>query len=177
VLSGSSPRRKLLGASLALALTTALAISGGSLASAASTQSAASPVAPAFAGSAAGGKVLVVLKQQQASLNLRTQATQRIAAAQAEQAPIVASIRSHAGTGVTQLTAPDAVAATVPAAEVTELRDNPAVAEIVPDTMIQVAQVHTEAAPPAGASAEHIEVKPSGSGQPGNSQSPAAIAR
>ena len=102
----------------------------------------------------------MVLKQQQAGMNLRTQAKQRIAAAHADQAPIVASIRSHGGTGVTQLAAPDAVAATVPAAEVAQLRDNPAVAEIVPDTMIQVSQVHTEAAPPVAASAEHVAVKP-----------------
>ncbi len=176
VLSGSSPRRKLLGASLALALTAALAISGGSLASAASTQSAASPVAPAFAGSAAGGPVIVVLKQQQAGLNLRTQARQRIAAAHADQVPIVAAIRSHGGAGVSQLTAPDAVAATVPAAEVTQLRKNPAVAEIVPDAKIQVSQVHTEAAPPVAAAADHATGKPSRSGQPGNGHSSATIA-
>src|ERR1700733_2648215 len=136
VQSGSSPRRKVLGASLALALTTALAVSGGTLASAASTQSPGSPEAPAYAGSAGGDKVIVVLKQQQAGMNLRTQARQRIGAAHADQAPIVASIRSHGGTGVAQLTAPDAVAATMPAAEVSQLRDNPAVAEIVPNTMI-----------------------------------------
>ena len=64
VLSGSSPRRKLIGASLALALTTALAISGGTFALAASSQPIA-PAAPAYDGSAAGGKVIVVLKQQQ----------------------------------------------------------------------------------------------------------------
>lgn len=176
VLSGSSSRRQLLGACLAFALTTALAISGGTLASAASTRSAVSPVAPAFDGSAAGGKVIVVLKQQQAGMNLKTQARQRIDAAHADQAPVVASIRSHGGTGVTQLAAPDAIAANVPAAEVAQLRDNPAVDEIVPDAMIQVSQVHTETAPPVAASSGHIDVKPGGSGQPGSSESPAAIA-
>jgi hypothetical protein len=176
VLSGLSPRRKLLGASLALALTTALAVSGGTLASAASTQSAGSPVAPAFDGSAAGGKVIVVLKQQQAGLNLRRQAKQRIAAAHAAQAPLIASIRSHGGTGVAQLAAPDAVAATLSAAEVAQLRDNSAVAEIVPDAMIQVSQVHTEAAPPVAASAGRLAVKPTSSRLPGDSQSSAAIA-
>jgi hypothetical protein len=157
--SGSSPRRKLLGASLALALTTALAISGGTLARAASTQPAAA-AAPAYDGSAAGGKVIVVLKQQQTGMNLRTQAKQRVAAAHADQAPIVASIRSHGGTGVTQLAAPDAVAATLSPAEVSQLRADPAIAEIVPDTMIQVSQVHTESAPPARAG--HVAVKPGG---------------
>ncbi len=175
VLSGSSPRRKLFGASLAVALTTALAISGAPLASAASSQPGASPVAPAFDGSAAGGKVIVVLKQQQAGMNLRTQAQQRIAAAHADQAPIVASIRSHGGTGVTQLAAPDAVAATVSAAEVARLRGNPAVAEIVRNTMIQVAHVHTEAAPPLAASGEHIAAKPSGIGRPGDGHPSATI--
>lgn len=108
-------------------------------------------------------------------MNLRTQASQRIAAAHADQAPIVAAIRSHGGTGVTQLAAPDAIAANVPATEVAQLRDNPAVAEIVPDAMIQVAQVHTEAAPPVAASPGRTDVKPGGGGQPGNGQSPATI--
>src|SRR6185437_2994656 len=127
---------KLLGASLALALPAALALSGGTLASAASAASAQpspSPVAPAFDGAAGGGQVIVVLRQQQTGMNLRTQARQRTAAARADQAPIVASIHSHAGTGVTQLTAPDAVAATLTAAEVARLQRDPAVAEIVPD--------------------------------------------
>jgi hypothetical protein len=163
------------GASLAFALTIALAISGGSLASAASNQPGAAPVAAAFDGAAAGGKVIVVLKQQQAGMNLKTQAKQRIAAAHAEQAPVVAAIRSHGGTGVTQLTAPDAVAATVPAAAVSQLRQDPAVAEIVPDANIQVSQVHTEAAPPAAA-AEHVTVKPDRGGQAGSGHSPATIA-
>jgi hypothetical protein len=171
----SSPRRKLLGASLALALPIALTISGGSLASAASTPPAAAPVAPAFDGSAAGGKVIVVMKQQQAGLNLRTQASQLVAAAHADQAPVVASIRSHGGTGVTQLAAPDAVAATVSAAEVARLRGNPAVAEIVPDAKIQVSQVHTEATPPAAAAAGHVAVRAGGGRQHGQGHSPAAI--
>jgi hypothetical protein len=72
------------------------------------------------------------------------------------------------------LTAPDAVAATVPAAEVTQLRKNPAVAEIVPDAKIQVSQVHTEAAPPAAAAA-HAVARPS-SGPAGDAHSPATIA-
>ena len=176
LLAGAFSRRRLLGASLALALTAALAVSGGDLAHAAASGSVAVPGAPAFDGSAAGGKVIVVLKQQQAGMNLRTQAKQRIAAAHADQAPLLASIRSHGGTGVAQLAAPDAVAATMPAAEVAQLRDNPAVAEIVPDTMIQVSQVHTEAAPPAGTSAGRVAVKPGGSLAPGNGPSPATIA-
>ena len=176
VLSGWSSRRKLLGSSLAFALTTALAISGGTLASAASTAPAAAGVAPAYNGSAAGGKVIVVLKQQQAGMSLRTQAKQRIAAAHADQAPLVAAIRAHGGTRVSQLAAPDAVAATLSAAEVAQLRTNPAVAEIVPDAMIQVAQVHTETAPPVGTSAKRVAVSRGASSKPGVFPSPGTIA-
>src|SRR6202042_1602341 len=122
-------------------------------------------------GSAAGGRVVVVLKQQQAGMNLRAQASQRIASAHADQAPLVSSIKSSGGTGVTQLAAPDAIAAPVPAAEVAQLRDNPAVAEIVPDQMIQVAQVHTESAPPAAAT---TVARPERGGGPGPS-GPATI--
>jgi hypothetical protein len=171
-------RRKLLGASLALALPAALALSGGSLASAASastpgTHPAAAPLAPAYNGAAHGGQVVVVLKQQHAGMNLRTQARQRTAAARADQAPVVASIRHHGGTQIAQLTAPDAVAATIPAAEVARLRHDPAVAEIVPDARIRVSQVHTEAAPPV--SARHVPVRPSTSPRPGHWHGPPAI--
>jgi hypothetical protein len=174
VLSGRSSRRKLIGASLALALPTALAISGGTFASAATAQPTASPVAPAYNGSAAGGKVIVVLRQQQAGMNLRTQARQRIAAAHADQAPIVASIRSHGGARITQLAAPDAVAATLSAAEVARLRTSPAVQEIVPDAPIQVSQVHTETAPPAAAYS-HARIRPSSSPRPGHGDFPGTI--
>jgi Subtilase family len=174
VLSGRSSRRKLIGASLALALPTALAISGGTFASAATAQPTASPVAPAYNGSAAGGKVIVVLRQQQAGMNLRTQARQRIAAAHADQAPIVASMRSHGGARITQLAAPDAVAATLSAAEVARLRTSPAVQEIVPDAPIQVSQVHTETAPPAAAYS-HARIRPSSSPRPGHGDFPGTI--
>jgi hypothetical protein len=168
VLSASPSRRRLLGASLALALTCALGIFGAGLANAADAAGAAAPpLAPALAGSASGGRVIVVLKQQQAGLNLRTQARQRIASAHADQAPIVTSIRSHGGTAVTQLTAPDAIAATVSAAEVARLQSDTAVAEIVPNAMIQVAQVHTEMAPPVTGGIAKADVRPSG-GQPGH---------
>jgi hypothetical protein len=45
------------------------------------------------------------------------------------------------------------------------------VAEIVPDTMIQVSQVHTASAPLAKTTSEHVVVKPSGSRDPGPGQS------
>ncbi len=174
--AGSSSHRRLLGFCSALALTIALAGSGGTLASAAGNRPAAPVIAPALNGAAAGGKVIVVLKQQQTGMNLRTRARQRIAAAHAAAAPVVASIRSHGGTGITRLVAPDAVAATVPAAEVARLRGNPAVAEIVPDAMIRVSQVHTEATPPAAAGAAHAKIRPGSGDQAGHhGRSPAAI--
>jgi Subtilase family len=175
VLSGPwSSRRRLLAAALAVAVACALAVSGGGLAHAADgAAKAAPPAVPALGGTAAGGRVIVVLKQQQAGMNLRTQASQRIAAARADQAPVVTSIRANGGTGVTQLTAPDAIAATVPAAEVARLRQNPAVAEIVPDAMIQVGQVHTEAAPPVAATT--VARPAGGGGQLSPSDPPATI--
>ncbi|HEY2505908.1 MAG TPA: hypothetical protein VGI58_05290 [Streptosporangiaceae bacterium] len=159
---------RLLGAAVALALTCGLAVSGGTLAQAAASSGSTGPsLAPALGGSAAGGRVIVVLKQQQTSMNLRTQASQRIAAAHAAQAPIVSSIRSGGGTGVTQLAAPDAIAAKVSAAQVSRLRQNSAVAEIVPDSTIQVGQVHTESAPPAsGTVVRSNAAQPSHAAQP-----------
>ena len=169
-----SSRRALLAAALALATAGALALSGGNLAQAADGAGAAAapapPVAPALDGSAAGGHVIVVLKQQQSGMNLRTQAAQRIAAAHSAQAPLVSSIKSSGGTGVTQLAAPDAIAATLSAAEVSQLRDNSSVAEIVPDQMIQVGQVHTESAPPAATTTVAKPDNGSGPGA-GNGQS------
>ncbi|HEX4255920.1 MAG TPA: S8 family serine peptidase, partial [Streptosporangiaceae bacterium] len=97
-------------------------------------------LAPATAGAASGGSVIVVLKAQEPSLNLRTQASQRRAAARSSQAPVTSDITAHGGTGVQSLVAPDAVAAHVPAAEVSRLRSNPAVAEIVPDTPLPTQQ-------------------------------------
>jgi hypothetical protein len=174
VLSGQSPSRRFLGAALSVALICGLAVSGVSRAHAAdASRPAVTPMAPAPDGAAAGGRVIVVLKQQNAYLNLRTQARQRAFAARADQAPILSSIRSHGGTAVTQLTAPNAIATTVSAAEVARLRADPAVAEVVPNAMIQVAQVHTEAVPPVASKAVKI-AQPSGA-QPTSFGSPRTI--
>ena len=95
-------------------------------------------LAPVLGRAASGGAVIVVLKDQHANLNLRTRAAQRTAAAHADQRPIVSSIKASGGTEVTQLVAPSAVAAHVPAAEVSRLRRDPAVAEIVPDVSVHM---------------------------------------
>jgi Subtilase family len=100
---------------------------------------AAAPLAPAPGGAANGGAVIVVLKTQPARLNMRTQGPELKADAASGQASIVASIRASHGTGLLQLTDPSAVAATLSAAEVSALRSNPAVAEVIPDTNVQVA--------------------------------------
>jgi hypothetical protein len=140
-------RRRLLGAA-ALALGAALALPVGGSAGATPITTAASitgaapagggPLAPAVNGAAGGGKVIVVLKNQYSGLNLRAQASERAADAHSAQAPVTADIRSHGGTGITRLVAPDAIAAHLSATEVSRLRADPAVAEIVPDVRLTV---------------------------------------
>jgi len=98
-----------------------------------------SPTAPALAGAAKGGAVIVVLKNQHPGLNMRIQASQLRADSRADQAAIVASIQASHGTNVIQLTAPSSVAATLSAAEVSDLRHDPAVARIIPDVPLRVA--------------------------------------
>ena len=150
ILPFPSARRRLLGITAALSLGTALAVSGGSLAhAAAGLGSATGPQAPVMAGAAAGGRVIVVLKDQFSDMNLRTQASQRTAAAHSDQAPVVSEITTHGGTDVKQLVAPDAVAADLSAAEVSQLRGNASVAEIVPDVPVSVAGADAAAAPTA----------------------------
>jgi len=105
--------------------------------------------APAPNGAAHGGAVIVVLKNKLAGLNMRTQHTALKADALADQAPIVSSIRSSDGTHVLQLTEPNSVAATLSAAEVSALRSNPAVAEVIPDAEIRVAPANPVPVPRA----------------------------
>jgi len=133
-------RCRLLKIGTVLVTGSALAVAGGNWipAPAAAALSTAVPVAPAPGGSASGGAVIVVLKNQYSNLNLRTQGTQRTAAAHSDQAPIVSSIKASGGTDVTQLVAPDAVAAHLSAAEVSRLRSDPSVAAVVPDSMVPV---------------------------------------
>jgi Subtilase family len=95
-------------------------------------------LAPALDGTAAGGSVIVILKDQYATLKLRTRSAARVTATRSAQRPVVASIRASGGTHVTRLVSVNAVAATVSAAEVGRLRRDPAVKEIVPDSVIPV---------------------------------------
>jgi hypothetical protein len=98
-------------------------------------------MAPAPDGAAGGGKVIIILKNQHDNLKLRSQGAARRSAAKADQASIVSSIKASGGSGVTQLVSLNAVAATVSANEVTSLRKDPAVAQVVPDATIQVPTV------------------------------------
>ena len=132
-------RRHLLITGVVLATGLGMAVTGGPwLAGASAAPGGGTPAAPVLGRAASGGAVIVVLKDQHTSLNLRTQAARRTAAAHADQRSIVSSIRASGGTEVTQLVAPSAVAAHVPAAEVSRLSRDPAVAEIVPDVPVRM---------------------------------------
>ena len=97
------------------------------------------PMAPALAGAARGGAVIVVLRDQHTGLSPGATGGRLRAAARADQAGIVSSIRASHGTGLLQLAAPSSVAATVSAAEVGRLRRDPAVARIIPDPKVAMA--------------------------------------
>jgi subtilase family protein len=135
---GKSRRhRLLLLPTAAVALAAGLTLPGtASAASAASARS--GPSAPAVDGAAGGGPVIVVLKNQFNGLDLRTQASTRAADAHAAQAPLTADITAHGGTNITRLLAPDAIAAKLPAAEVSRLQADPSVAEIIPDVPVTI---------------------------------------
>jgi hypothetical protein len=96
------------------------------------------PAAPAPDGAASGGPVIVVLKNQHANLKLRAQGAARRAATRSDQKSIVASIKASGGTHITQLVSVNAVSATLSAAEVSKLRQNPAVQEVVPNATVPV---------------------------------------
>jgi hypothetical protein len=93
-------------------------------------------IAPAYDGAAAGGHVIVVFKDQYKTLTLRAHGVARIAATRATQNPVVASIRASGGTGIARLISVNGVAAKVSAAEVSKLRRDPAVREIIPDLKV-----------------------------------------
>jgi hypothetical protein len=141
--SSSKIRRKHF---IAVAAGVGLAIAGGNWLPQASAATTGGPLAPVAGTAASGGAVIVVLKSQHNNLNLRNQATQRTAAAHADQASIVSSIKASGGTGITQAVAPSIVAARISAAEVSQLRRDSAVAQIVPDMLVQMQ-------PPGSASA------------------------
>src|ERR1700722_7531218 len=125
-----------------------IAVAGGNWLPQASATTAGRPLAPVVGRAASGGAVIVVLKDQHSGLNLRAQAAARTAAADADQAPIVASIKAGGGPDVTQTGAPRAVAPHVPAAEGSRLRRDLSVAEIVPDIPVQMQPPGSDTAAP-----------------------------
>jgi hypothetical protein len=89
-------------------------------------------------GADAGGPVIVVLADQHSNLKLKAQGAARTSATRSDQRSIVSDIKAGGGTDVRQLVSVNAVAAHMSAAEVRQLRSNPAVAEILPDATITV---------------------------------------
>ena len=98
---------------------------------------AATPAAPVVGG-ADSGPVIVVLKNQHDDLRLNAQGGLRTRTTRSDQSAIVADIKANGGTDIRQLVSVNAVAAHLSAAEVDRLRENPAVAEITPDAMLDV---------------------------------------
>ena len=139
------------------------------------------PMAPALAGAARGGAVIVVLRDQHTGLSPGATGSRLRAAARAGQAGIVSSIRASHGTGLLQIAAPSSVAATVTAAEVGRLRRDPAVARIIPDPKVAMAPAAPAPERPVkkvavpGAPGRAPEPRPARSirpGRPGRSRSP-----
>jgi hypothetical protein len=131
-------RRRLYALGSALALVVAGTFAGGGWNAAAADPTA--PPAPAVDGADSGGAVIVVLREQHANLKLRSQGSQRTATTRSDQSSLVADIKAHGGTDVTQLVAVNAIAAHVSAAEVDRIQRNPAVREVVPDLPLQLPQ-------------------------------------
>jgi hypothetical protein len=180
---GRSGRRARIAAVAPVTVAAAIAtVVSGAVAPAATAESAAA--APVVGSAASGGQVIVVLRDQHSGLNLRTQGPARRAAAFAGQAPLVADIRAHGGTGVAQLVSVNAIAATVSADEVARLRADSAVAQIVPDIAVPMDQgtgtaaaVAAAASAPAAATPGKPASCPTIPGEPGKpAQEPEAMA-
>jgi hypothetical protein len=118
----------------ALTLGAALVMMGGGWAPA----NAATGMAPAVDGAASGGAVIVVLADQHADLRLKTQGAQRTTTTRSDQRSIVADMKANGATDIRQLVSVNAVAAHLSASEVARLRADPAVAQIEPDSTIDV---------------------------------------
>ena len=119
---------------------TALATATGIGLTGAASADAAPPGAPALVtpGAAHGGAVVITLKDQLKTLHVRgTQGRERKSQTRKSQAGVIDDISAHGGSHITQLVSVNAVAAHVSAAEIARLRRNPAVASIVPDSLMR----------------------------------------
>jgi hypothetical protein len=95
-------------------------------------------LAPVLGAAKQGGAVLIWLKDQHKNLNLRSQASARIAAAHTDQRPVVSAVKKAGGTDIVQLVSVNAVAAHVSAAALQSLRTLASVKEILSDGTVTV---------------------------------------
>lgn len=123
------------------------------LAVAAAVPAAAQPLAPSTSASGpATQTVILVLRDQ--NTNLAARSAQRLAAIRAEQAPLISQLGSMGARTVMSTNSLNAVIATVPAAGMSALTANPAVAQVIPNATIPgpspiVADGPAQAATPA----------------------------
>ncbi len=109
-------------------------------------------VATASPAAGPGESVIVVLKHQYNFPDTAAGSRQRVAAADAAQAPVITSLRGSRATKVTQLRLLDAVVATVSPAEGRALAASPGIAEVVPNAVFRVPSLTPAQSSPAAAS-------------------------
>lgn len=132
-------RRRALGAAVTL-----LSLSGGAV-GLASTSSASAQ------GPAATQRVIVVFKNQDpAQPATASHIAARKVSFQQTQSPILSQLRARGATDIHTYSLLDAVAATVSSSEASALKSNPAVREVIPDQVVQLAPLQTTAPGSAG---------------------------
>jgi hypothetical protein len=89
-------------------------------------------------------RVIVVFKNQETSLPpTRTLDAQRTSAVAGVQAPVTSQMRSAGAQNIQSYSVVNAVSATVSSGEESQLQSNPAVSEVIPDQVIQLAPPQT----------------------------------
>jgi hypothetical protein len=163
-----SMRRRIKGASRSAAIRIAAAASvpallvgqslvAGAPASAAATAALAAqrPMTPALAAQLsknASKHVIVIMKSQPAAAHVGSHAaTMRSAAVRSTQAPVMRELRQVHATHVKSYTLVNAVATTISPGELSRLKSNPAVREVIPDVTIRGAAPAQPSAPAAKA--------------------------
>jgi hypothetical protein len=96
------------------------------------------------AGQGASNRVIVVFKNQETSLPpTRSLVSQRRSAVAGVQAPVTSQMRSAGAQNIQSYSVVNAVSATVSSSEESQLQSNPAVSEVIPDQVIQLAPPQT----------------------------------
>lgn len=91
-------------------------------------------------GQPAAQRVIVVMKNQEKGLPAtRADIAARRRAVKATQAPVTRQLTASGARGLHPYTVLNAVAATVPSSEVSQLKSNPAVSKVIPDQVIRLA--------------------------------------